>query len=64
MGAYNGASNNELTIVQAGSVELHQDFVGTQIFGKWYREASPILEGLFEAILASEDPLTSHVLDE
>lgn len=58
--AHNRAGDDELAIVETCGMQLDEDLVGGELGGRWDLDVLLVLEGGFEAILAVEDPLTSH----
>lgn len=57
---YHGASNNKLSIVETGSVQLDQGFIWAEFRLGGNMNILLVLKGGFEAFLAVQDPLSSH----
>jgi len=57
---YNRASNDKLAIVETGGIQLDQDFIRAKLAFRWHWNVLLILEGAFKALLARQDPLSSH----
>ena len=59
--AHRAPCNNEITVVQTGSVECDQNLVWAEVAGGRDGYVLLILKGLFEAILVVDHPLSAHV---